>query len=157
MLDHSDRAQPYATLSSTPNAAVATSSLPASSVSPEVAMNGYAAGVDGVWHRGTKTLVLARPRLVRLTASSTVVTCDSASAKQDGRHLRDNLGTIFPFLFKVYFVRLKVYSFLYKMRNEVTLPQHGLVMPRSGTSLTRSNTIVSHRQESRRLLRGDCR
>ena len=113
-------------------------------------MNGYAAGAGGVWHRGTKTLVLARLRLVRLTASSTVVTCDSASAKQDGRQLGDNLGTIFLFLFKVYSVRLKVYSSLYKMRNEVTLPQHDLVMPRSGTSLTRSKTIVSHRQESRR-------
>ena len=113
-------------------------------------MNGYAAGAGGVWHRGTKTLVLARPRLVRLTASSTVVTCDSASAKQDGRQLGDNLGTIFPFLFKVYFVRLKVYSFLYKMRNVVTLPRHDLVMPRSGTSLTPSSTTVSRHQESRR-------
>ena len=86
-----------------------------------------------------------------------VVTCDSASAKQDGRQLVDNLGTIFLFLFKVYSVRLKVYSSLYKMRNEVTLPQHGLVMPRSGTSLTRSKTIVSHRQGSRRSSREDCR
>ena len=118
-------------------------------VTPQ-AMNGCAAGAGGVWHRGTKALVLARPRLVRLTASSTVVTCDSASAKQDGRQLGDNLGTIFLFLFKVYFVRLKVYSSLYKLRNEVTLPQHDLVMPRSGTSLTRSSTTVSHHQESRR-------
>ena len=94
--------------------------------------------------------MLARPRLVRLTASSTVVTCDSASAKQDGRQLGDNLGTISPFLFKVYSVRLKVFSFLYKMRNEVTLPQHDLVMPRSGTSLTRLITTVSQHQESRR-------
>ena len=86
-----------------------------------------------------------------------VVTCDSASAKQDGRQLVDNLGTIFLFLFKVYSVRLKVYSSLYKMRNEVTLPQHDLVMPRSGTSLTRSKTIVSHRQVSRRSSREDCR
>ena len=153
MLDHSGKAQSYATLSSSPTAAVATSSLPALSVSLEVAMSGFAAGVGGVWHRGTKTLVLARPRLVRLTASSTVVTCDSASAKQDGRHLRDNLGTIFPFLFKVYCVRLKVYSFLYKMRNVVTLPQQDLVMPRSGTSLTRSSTTVSQHQESRRSSR----
>ena len=113
-------------------------------------MNGYAAGAGGVWHRGTKTLVLARPRLVRLTASSMVVSCDSASAKQDGRHLRDNLDAISPFLFKVYFVRLKVFSVLYKMRNETTLSQQDLVMPRSGTSLTRSSKTVSQHQESRR-------
>ena len=133
-LDHSGKVQYYATLSSTPNAAVATSSLPASYVSPEVATNGFAAGVAGLWHRGTKTPVLARLRLVKLTASSTVVTCDSASAKQDGRQLVDNLGTFFLFLYKVYSVRLKAFSSLFKMRNEVTLPQHGLVMPRSGTS-----------------------
>ena len=120
-------------------------------------MNGYAAGAGGVWHRGTKTLVLARPRLVRLTASSTVVTCDSASAKQDGRQLGDNLGTIFPFLFKVYSVRLKVFPFLSKMRNVVTLPRHDLVMPHSGTSLTPSSTTVSRHQESRRSSCEVCR
>ena len=120
-------------------------------------MNGYAAGAGGVWHRGTETLVLARPRPAGSIAFSMVVTCDNASAKQDGRQLADNLGTIFLFLYKVYSVRLKAFSSLFKMRNEVTLPQHGLVMPRSGTSLTRSNTIVSHRQESRRSSREDCR
>ena len=86
-----------------------------------------------------------------------VVTCDSASAKQDGRQLVDNLGTIFLFLFKVYSVRLKVYSSLYKMRNEVTLPQHDLVMPRSGTSLTPLSTTVSRHQESRRSSCEVCR
>ena len=150
MLDHSDKAQFYATLSSPPNAAVATSSLPALSASLEVATSGYAADVGGGWHRGTKTLVPARPRPVRLTASSTVVTCDSASAKQDGRRLGDNLGTISPFPFKVYSVLLKVFSFLYKMRNEITLPQHDLVTPRSGISWTRSITTASQHQESRR-------
>ena len=84
-------------------------------------------------------------------------TCDSASAKPGGRLLVGNLGTIFLFLFKVYSVRLKVYSSLFKMRNVDTLPQHGLVTPRSGTSLTRSKTIVSHRQGSRRSSREDCR
>ena len=97
-------------------------------------MNGYAAGAGGVWHRGTETLVLARPRPAGSIAFSMAVTCDNASAKQDGRQLGDNL--IFPYLFKVYFVRLKVYSFLYKMRYVVTLSRHDLVMPRSGTSLT---------------------
>ena len=77
--------------------------------------------------------------------------------KQDVKQLGDNLGIHFLFLFKVYFVRLKVFSSLYKMRNEVTLPQHDLVMPRSGTSLTRSNTATSHRQGSRRSLRRDYR
>ena len=134
MLDHSGMVQPYATLYSTPSAVVATSSLPASFVSHEVATNGFAAGVAGLWHRGTKTPVLARLRLVKLTASSTVVTCDSASVKQGGRQLGDNLISLY--LFKVYSVRLKVYSFLYKMRNVVTLSRHDLVMPRSGTSLT---------------------
>ena len=120
-------------------------------------MNGYAAGAGGVWHRGTKTLVLARPRLVKLTASSTVVTCGSASAKQGGRQQGDNLGTISPFLVKVYSVRLKVFSSLYKMRDEDTLPQHDQAMPRSGTSLTRSSTTVSHHRESRRSSREACR
>ena len=120
-------------------------------------MNGYAAGAGGVWHRGTKTLALARLRLVEWIAFSMVAICDSASAKPGGKLLVENLGTIFLFLFKVYSVRLKVYSSLFKMRNEVTLPQHGLVMPRSGTSLTRSNTVISHRQESRRSSREDCR
>ena len=103
-----------------------------------------------MWHRGTKTLVLARLRPAGSTAFSMVVTYDNASAKQDGRQLVGNLGTIFLFLFKVYSVRLKVYSSLYKMRNEITLPQQELVMPRSGTSLTRSRTTVSQHQESRR-------
>ena len=86
-----------------------------------------------------------------------VATCDSASAKPGGRLLVGNLGTIFLFLFKVYSVRLKVYSSLSKMRHEDTLPQRDLVMPRSGTSLTRLRTTVSHRQGSRRSSRRDCR
>ena len=63
----------------------------------------------------------------------------------------DNLSTISPFPFKVYSVLLKVFSFLYKMRNEITLPQHDLVTPRSGISWTRLITTVSQHQESRRL------
>ena len=77
--------------------------------------------------------------------------------KQDVRQLGDNLGIHFLFLFKVYSVRLKVFSSLYKMRDEDTLPQHDLVMPRSGTSLTRSSTTVSHHRESRRSSREACR
>ena len=79
-----------------------------------------------------------------------VATCDSASAKPGGKLLVGNLGTIFLSLFKVYSVRLKVNSFLYKMRNVVTLSRHDLVMPRSGTSLTRLSITVSQHQESRR-------
>jgi len=84
-----------------------------------------------------------------------MVTCDNASAKQDGRQLVD--GTFLLFLYKAYSVRLKAFSSLFKMRNEATLPQHGLVMPHSGTSSTRLSKIVSHRQESRRSSREDCR
>ena len=120
-------------------------------------MNGYAAGAGGVWHLGTKTLALARLRLVEWIAFSMVAICDSASAKPGGKLLVENLGTIFLFLFKVYSVRHKVYSSLSKMRHEDTLPQRDLVMPRSGTSLTRLSTIVSHRQESRKSSREVCR
>ena len=84
-----------------------------------------------------------------------VAICDSASGKPGGKLLVENLGTIF--LFKVYSVRHKVYSSLSKMRHEDTLPQRGLVMPRSGISLTRSRATVSHRQGSRRSSRRDCR
>ena len=64
---------------------------------------------------------------------------------------------IFPFLFKVYFVRLKVFSVLYKMRNETTLSQQDLVMPRSGISLTPSSKTASLHQESRRSSSEVCR
>ena len=121
-------------------------------------MNGYAAGAGGVWHRGTKTLALARLRLVEWIAFSMVAICDSASGKPGGKLLVENLGTIF--LFKGYSVRHKVYSSLSKVRHEDTLPpqpQRGLVMPRSGISSTRSRATVSHRQGSRRSSRRDCR
>ena len=118
-------------------------------------MNGYAAGAGGVWHLGTKTLALARLRLVEWIAFSMVAICDSASGKPGGKLLVENLGTIF--LFKGYSVRHKVYSSLSKLRHEDILPQRDLVMPRSGTSLTRLRTTVSHRQGSRRSSRRDYR
>ena len=118
-------------------------------------MNGYAAGAGGVWHLGTKTLALARLRLAEWIASFMVVTCDNASARPGGKLQVENLETL-P-LFKVYSVRLKVYSSLSKMRHEDTLAQRGLVMPRSGISSTRSRATVSHRQGSRRSSRRVCR
>ena len=110
-------------------------------------MNGYAADAGGVWHLGTKILALARPRLVEWIAFFMVATCDSASAKQGGKLLVENLLTIF--LFKGYSVRHKVYSSLSKVRHEDTLPpqpQRGPVMPRSGIFSTRSRATASHRQ-----------
>ena len=77
-----------------------------------------------------------------------VVICDNASVKLGGKLQVENLGTIS--LFKVYSVRHKVYPSLSKMRHEDTLPQRGLVMPRSGISSTRSRATVSHRQGSKR-------
>ena len=87
-----------------------------------------------------------------------VVTCDSVSVKQGGKLLVEHLD-IFSLLslFKVHSVRFKVFPPLSKVRNKATLPRPGLVMPRSGTSLIPSNTIGSHRQESRRSSREDCR
>ena len=99
-----------------------------------------------MWRLGTGTLALARLRPAGLIAFFMAVTCDSASGKQGGKPLAENLGTFF--LSKAYSALYKVFSSLPKVRaqNKDTLSLRGREMPRSGTSSTLSKATASHRQ-----------
>ena len=101
-----------------------------------------------MWRLGTGTLALARLRPAGLIAFFMAVTCDSASGKQGGKPLAENLGTFF--LSKVYSALNKVLSSLSKVRvpNELlTLPLRGRGTSFCGTSSIRRNPTASHHQE----------